>query len=757
MNKLNINIVKKSSPVIVVKKETPILIGPTLPGPKGEAGPQGPKGENGRSFHVDKTGPQDQLHIYDQEIEGFSYLATDTGNLYIKNSDSLGDWSEPILFRGAQGIQGEQGPKGEKGDSGVQGERGIQGIPGEPGSEGPKGERGPKGEDGISAYEVAVLNGFIGNQSDWLLSLKGEQGPIGPQGEQGIQGLAGEQGLNGSDGKNAYEIALENGFLGSEAQWLISLIGPMGEKGDPGIQGPAGEKGEQGIAGLQGLQGETGPQGLKGDSGDPGPMGSEGPAGEQGIQGEDGSSAYEIAVSNGFMGTESDWLISLKGEPGIEGPIGPQGIPGDSGPQGSKGESGLDGNDGLNAYEIAVLNGFTGTESQWLISLVGPQGETGPQGTQGPAGEQGPQGIQGMQGDPGQQGPKGDQGEAGMQGPKGDKGDPGESADLTPENIIGGLGYTPMDEINGIINDGSVFKFRVLNEKLQYFDGDGWNEISSGSAEVSDIQYFLTSLQEDIPMPTSGTWYDALSLTLPAGIYFINGFLTSGRTATTASRHISRITDKTNHYTSTSFYHASVANTWNNMSMATVISLIQTTTIFLQCTTTAGATSQLIKKSTNDYPSGDNATQLIAIRLEGPKGEKGDKGDPGTVGKATIPYPIPNNETTNTNWDDGFWSRVYFDKSRYENLNALYFQCVLQQFDGDSPKRIYARLVTNEGTPIEGSEVSEILQPWFTDVKVSMNILNNIPEGVTLFRTQMKVESGASGFIGSCNILAEIS
>jgi hypothetical protein len=31
---------------------------------------------------------------------------------------------------------------------------------------------------------------------------------------------------------------------------------------------------------------------------------------------------------------------------------------------------------GLSAYQIAVSNGFTGTEQEWLSSLVGPSGET---------------------------------------------------------------------------------------------------------------------------------------------------------------------------------------------------------------------------------------------------------------------------------------------------------------------------------------------------------------------------------------------
>lgn len=38
-----------------------------------------------------------------------------------------------------------------------------------------------------------------------------------------------------------------------------------------------------------------------------------------GPQGEEGDSAYEIAVANGFVGTEAEWLESLKGEPGEPG------------------------------------------------------------------------------------------------------------------------------------------------------------------------------------------------------------------------------------------------------------------------------------------------------------------------------------------------------------------------------------------------------------------------------------------------------
>lgn len=44
-----------------------------------------------------------------------------------------------------------------------------------------------------------------------------------------------------------------------------------------------------------------------------------GPPGVDGIDGAEGLSAYEVAVANGFVGTEQEWLESLKGEAGAAG------------------------------------------------------------------------------------------------------------------------------------------------------------------------------------------------------------------------------------------------------------------------------------------------------------------------------------------------------------------------------------------------------------------------------------------------------
>lgn len=93
---------------------------------------------------------------------------------------------------------------------------------------------------GLSAYEVAVANGFDGTVEEWLLSLEGPQGPqgevgpAGPQGETGAQGPQGEPGVPGQDGPSAYEVAVAAGFNGTVEEWLLSLVGPQGPQGEPG-------------------------------------------------------------------------------------------------------------------------------------------------------------------------------------------------------------------------------------------------------------------------------------------------------------------------------------------------------------------------------------------------------------------------------------------------------------------------------------------------------------------------------------------
>ena len=115
-------------------------------------------------------------------------------------------------------------------------------------------------------------------------------------------------------------------------------------------------------------------------------------------KGKDGKSAYEIAVEHGFVGTEVEWLESLKGVdgkdgvngkdgcdgrngvdglPGKDGKDGADGVPGHNGADGKNGGDGINGSDGKSAYIIAVEHGFSGTETEWLQSLKGADGRDG--------------------------------------------------------------------------------------------------------------------------------------------------------------------------------------------------------------------------------------------------------------------------------------------------------------------------------------------------------------------------------------------
>lgn len=71
---------------------------------------------------------------------------------------------------------------------------------------GEKGEKGDAGADGKSAYEVAVANGYSGTQAQWLASLKG------------ADGVPGKDGSNGKDGQTWQP------YIADDKHWHIRLI-----------------------------------------------------------------------------------------------------------------------------------------------------------------------------------------------------------------------------------------------------------------------------------------------------------------------------------------------------------------------------------------------------------------------------------------------------------------------------------------------------------------------------------------------------
>lgn len=107
------------------------------------------------------------------------------------------------------------------------------------------------GEDlprGKSAYEVAKENGFNGTETEWLASLKGATGAPGADGKDGENGKTPYVGDNG------------NWFVGSDDTGKPSrgAKGDKGEKGDKGDKGSPGAKGDKGEPGAKGDKGDTG-------------------------------------------------------------------------------------------------------------------------------------------------------------------------------------------------------------------------------------------------------------------------------------------------------------------------------------------------------------------------------------------------------------------------------------------------------------------------------------------------------------------
>lgn len=257
---------------------------------------------------------------------------------------------------------------------------------------------------------VMIDTGDVENEEDSRLYLKGDTE------WKFISDLSGAQGIQGL---SAYQVAVQHGFEGTEAEWLISLKGEKGETGPKGDKGNTGEKGDTGERGPQGLQGERGLQGIQGEQGEQGIQGPIGPKGEKGDQGERGPQGPQGQI--GPQGPKGDTGsgLNIKGELDSESQLPQEGVSGDAWL--------ITGN----LYVYVGENGNVESNPKWsnVGSIQGPAGPQGPVGPKGEQGEPGPKGEPGADGAPGVQGPKGDPGE------KGEKGDPGSDASVTKQNV----------------------------------------------------------------------------------------------------------------------------------------------------------------------------------------------------------------------------------------------------------------------------------------------------------------------------------
>ncbi len=370
---------------------------PGTPGGAGTPGDKGAPGDKGQKGQIGTGSP---------------------GQTGQKGESGQGDKGEPGI--GEKGEKGQTGDIGQKGavGTGSPGQTGPDGTPGTPGTPGLKGQKGQTGADS----QVA--------------GVKGEKGDTGNKGEKG-QGIKGDKGDDGSTAYEVYADSMQNPL--NESDWLNSLIGgqgpkgedsqvagPKGDDGDPGakgepsqVAGPDGQKGEVGVKGEQGIKGETGSKGA--DSQVAGPKGNTGEKGAKGIQGSTGTgitmqgSVADVTALNALPGphAQGDAYIvqfddslhiwdgaqftsggSIQGPEGPTGPQGQLGPKGNTGDPGAKGEpSQVAGPDGQKGEVGVGQKGQKGADSQ----VAGPDGQKGEVGAgqKGNTGEKGAKGAGG--------------------------------------------------------------------------------------------------------------------------------------------------------------------------------------------------------------------------------------------------------------------------------------------------------------------------------------------------------------------------
>lgn len=123
---------------------------------------------------------------------------------------------------------------GEDGADGKDGTNGKDGKDGADGKNGTDGKDGIDGKDGSSCVVKPLDGGFK------VLCDGDSVGVL----VNGIDGKDGVKGDSGVAGKSVYELAVEAGFEGTEAEWIASLKGGKGDAGADGVSCELADNGD---------------------------------------------------------------------------------------------------------------------------------------------------------------------------------------------------------------------------------------------------------------------------------------------------------------------------------------------------------------------------------------------------------------------------------------------------------------------------------------------------------------------------------
>lgn len=169
--------------------------------------------------------------------------------------------------------------------------------------------------------------------------------------------LKGQDGVSGADGITPH--------IGDNGNWFIGET----DTNKPS-QGTNGVNGKDGVGVAKSEVNTSGELIITYSDGHSTNLGKiVGKDGLNGTNGQNGLSAYEIAKNGGFIGTEEDWLKSLKGTDGAKGEQGIQGIQGEKGQDGADGKNGTNGIDGIDGKDgIGITNAEINNSGELILT-----------------------------------------------------------------------------------------------------------------------------------------------------------------------------------------------------------------------------------------------------------------------------------------------------------------------------------------------------------------------------------------------------
>lgn len=278
-----------------------------------------------------------------------------------------------------------------------------------------------KVKNGLSAYELAVEQGYKGDLNDWLKSL---------------------------DGKSAFEIAKENGYSGTEKEWNKAVANVSKQNKSVITNAGFNKNGDFILTLLDGT--DVNVSNVSNSKGKDGKNGTNGKNGKNGANGKDGRSITLASVNS-----EGQLVITYSdgSSVNLDKLVGINGIDGKDGTDGKDGVGintvNITGDGKLN---ITLTNGTTlnlGT----IKGEKGDKGDTGVQGEKGDKGDTGEQGIQGVAGKDGKDGINGTNGVDGKDGTNGKDGTDGQDGVGIANVTVSNEGALSVTLTNGTVLD----------------------------------------------------------------------------------------------------------------------------------------------------------------------------------------------------------------------------------------------------------------------------------------------------------------